>query len=253
MIDPRALAMQNVSVSIGTCMILQNISFDVKPSECWGIIGPNGSGKSTLLKTLLGFLRPCQGTISIGGRPLRHMPALERSRKMAYVQQEGTSMQGFKVRSFLELAFHPLIGFQDYGEWQAECEVLCQEFDLKDKWDFALSVLSGGERQRLMLVQSLLQKPHILLLDELTNHLDIYFQLEILKKLKQLPQTKLMVLHDLNLAARFCDRILLLQDGRIFANGEPSAVLNEDSILRLFGVKSRIHRQAAGISHIQWG
>ncbi len=253
MTDTSALAIQNVSVSIGSRTLLHNISLDVKSGECCGIVGPNGSGKSTLLKTLLGYLRPSQGTISIGGRSLQHMSALERSRKMAYVQQEGTSMQGFKVRSFLELAFHPLTGIQDHGEWLAECEGLCQEFQLKDKLDLSLSVLSGGERQRLMLVQSLLQKPHILLLDELTNHLDIYFQLEILKKLKEIPQTKLMVLHDLNLAARFCDQVLLLQDGRKFGSGEPSAVLNEDSILRLFGVKSQIHRQAAGISHIQWG
>ncbi len=250
--DDFALQVEDLGVSLRGKALLADLSFDVRPGEWLGIVGPNGSGKSTLLQALVGFLKPKQGSIRIEGQRLDQLSALQRARIMAYIQQEASPMPGFRVSSFLELAFHPLEGVYDQGVWQEECAALCKEFQLENRQSSPLAELSGGERQRVLLVQSLLQKPKILLLDELTNHLDIYFQLEIMKKLQALPLTKVTVLHDLNLAARYCDRILSLQVGRNSGWGKPSEVLTEENLYRLYGVHCEVTRVGDSVSQIRW-
>ncbi len=246
------MSVEKLSIELKNRQILQDISFDVMPGEWLGIIGPNGSGKSTLLRALVGFIKPTQGVVRIDNQSLVSLSPLQRARTMAYIQQETPAMQGFKVRSFLNLAYHPLQGVHDRELWLKECERLCEEFQLKDRWNSSLDELSGGERQRVMLVQSLLQMPKILLLDELTNHLDIYFQMEIMHKLQKLAITKITVLHDLNLAARFCDRILMLQGGQIFGLGAPNSLFTQKIIFDLFGVDCQIAYQGDSISYIRW-
>lgn len=247
-----ALRIDHLSVKLRDRLVLQDIDLSVQTGEWLGIIGPNGSGKSTLLRSILGYLPAERGAVKIFGVPLTQLKPQARARTLAYVQQEAPTMHGFKVKSFLELAYFPLEGAVAPGDWLASCTALCETFHLTSKWNTAIEELSGGEMQRLMLVQSLLQRPEILLLDELTNHLDIYYQLEMMQKLRELPQTKVTALHDLNLALRFCDRVLMLQEGRVFAVGRPTELLNEENIFALYGVRCRLARENGILNYIQW-
>ncbi|MFW7381922.1 MAG: ABC transporter ATP-binding protein [Oligoflexus sp.] len=235
----KALQLVDLSVSYGKKKALHTLDLTVNAGECIGIIGPNGSGKSTLLKAILGFLPADTGEVLIDGISTRLMDHTARSRQIAYVPQDSGSDANFKVTEFLEMGQYPWMKMTDADERRKRLEKIVRCFDLGNLLDRRFHQLSGGERQRVHLAQSLLQEPKILLLDEITNHLDIYYQLEILKALHLLPQTKLIALHDLNLAARFCDRLLLLSGGVMQACGTAKDVLQRELIEDLYRVKSQ--------------
>lgn len=248
-----SLVLENLGVMRGKKTILRDVSLNVPQGECLGIVGPNGSGKSTLLEAILGYLPLSAGSIQVQGQMLVAMSAGDRSRSMAYVAQDATQLLSFTVEAFLNLAYFPWRKTLDPSIWEADRERLCIDFKLQDKLPRDLNSLSGGERQRVLLVQSLLQRPQILLLDEITNHLDIAYQLETLQFLRKLPLTKIMVLHDMNLAARFCDRLILLKEGSCLAAGPTIEVLTEHTLQELFGVSCEILRRNGRIHHIIFG
>lgn len=254
MSEALSLTVEDLVVRVQKKTLLKSLSFELKAGGCLGIIGPNGSGKTTLLQTILGFIPPDQGRVLLANKDLHTLPARERARSMAYVAQDSSAAAlPFTVESFLQLAFFPWRESLSSLTWEQDQKRLCAEFKLLDKLPRHLSTLSGGERQRVILVQSLLQRPKLLLLDELTNHLDIFYQLETLQYLSRQPMTRLMVLHDVNHAARFCDQLLMLKEGACIAAGPTADILTEKAIEDLFEVPCEIMRSSGGIRHVALG
>ena len=231
-----------ISFSAGEKLIIDSISLDLKNNEFVGIIGPNGSGKSTFLKCLYRVLKPQAGTILIDNVPLTELSYKETARKTAVVAQHNDSSFDFKVRDIVLMGRAPYKGLLE-GYSQKDLQLADKNLTIVGMKDFAtskFSVLSGGEQQRVILARALTQTPQYLLLDEPTNHLDIKFQLQLLDIVKSQQCTVCAVLHDLNLACKYCDKIAVIRDGCLFAYGEPQEVITEKFIENVYEVKSKV-------------
>ena len=224
--------------------VLSSISFQVGEGELFGILGPNGSGKTTLLQMISGILTPKEGTIYLENQPLVDVSIKDRAKKMAVLPQLSADFFAYTVKETVELGryAHQRGLFQS---WSAEDEATVAEaMELTGVLRFKnhlLHELSGGERQRVFLAQALAQQPKLLLLDEPTNHLDLSYQKELLDRLKDWTRnrglTVVSIFHDVNLAALYCDRLLLLNRGEIDVIGEPSVVLQEGKIRDVYQTK----------------
>lgn len=225
---------------------LAGVSFRIAPGEFVGLVGPNGSGKTTLLRCLSGLLLPQGGTVLLEDRALAEWRPADLARRLGVVpQSEGTGF-GFTVREVVAMGRYP-----HRRRWQRESgrdrEAVDAALRLTGLTDLAgrpVTALSGGEGQRVVLARALAQEPRLLLLDEVTAHLDLSYQAEVLSLLRSLQReaglTIVAVLHDLNLAARFCGRLFLLAKGRILAAGLPSEVLTTDHLSAAYGVAVRV-------------
>ncbi|MGI3903315.1 MAG: ABC transporter ATP-binding protein [Janthinobacterium lividum] len=237
-------------------MIVDGVTLEVAPGTTLGLVGPNGSGKSSLLR-LIGRLRPvASGVISLGGTDVASLPRLAIARRVALVEQQATTDAPISALDIVRLGRTPHLG--PLAPWtQADSAAVESALDhtgLAALGHRPWHTLSGGERQRVHIARALAQEPRELLLDEPTNHLDIQHQLEILALVRRLPATVVVALHDLNLAAMFCDAVVMLDAGRVAAAGPPEAVLTEDRILSVFGVRAQVSRSAHhGRLHIQYG
>ncbi len=205
-----------------------------------GVVGPNGAGKSTLLRLLAGVLRPTGGAVMLKGRPLADRPRRAVARVMALVPQEGGLADDFTVAEAVALGRHP--HRSRFGAWRAEdADAVAQALaaaDLEALRDRPVQALSGGERQRVLFARALAQAPEIMLLDEPTAHLDLAHRqrlLDLLAARHRAGLTVICVLHDLNLAALYCDRLVLMAGGRIVADGAPAAVLTADALATHYG------------------
>lgn len=226
------LELKNLTCGYDSKFILKDIAFKVEEKEVVGIIGPNGSGKTTLLRAITRILKPRKGEVLLDGRNIWQMKFKELARKIAVVPQNfsGTDMS---VEDFILLGRIPhLERFQffeskDDLKVAQKCMELTDTFKLKDQ---LMSEISGGERQLALIARALTQEPRLLLLDEPTAHLDITHQVSILDLIKrlnrQLGLTVIVVLHDLNLASEYCQRLILINNGRIHKMGQPEEVLN---------------------------
>jgi len=228
---------------IGGTNILQQVDVRVAKGQFYGIIGPNGSGKSTLLKMLSGVEQPLGGRIVINGRDLREYGRKELARLLAVLQQEGLPALGYTVREVVEMGRYP---YQSWlgGEKDDPADLIGRVMDKLDLERFAsrpVSELSGGERQRVALAQTLIQEPSVLMLDEPTTFLDIGFQLQMMDYIRKWQQdcgmTVVAVLHDLNLAAQYCDRLLVLHEGKVAAEGVPEEVLIPRLVNEVYGTE----------------
>ena len=222
--------------------LLREISFNLSPGRVLGIVGPNGAGKTTLLRMLYRFQRPRSGSVRIDGDDLWRLSARAAAQRVAAVLQEQPTDFALTVREVVALGRVPhRRGFGSTGG-RHDKEIIMRVLDRLDLHGFAerqLGTLSGGERQRVMVARALAQEPRLLILDEPTNHLDIRHQLEILELIRDLPLTIVTSLHDLNMAARVCDDVLLLNDGRPLGFGPPATVLSESSVSHAFRVQAR--------------
>lgn len=223
--------------------ILRGVSLRIEEGCFYGIIGPNGSGKSTLLRLLSGVSRPDSGTVRLGGREAADYPRKELARTLAALPQEGVSAPGFTVREVLEMGRYP---YQDWfgrepGDPEAVLGRVMQRLRLEELAEREMDSLSGGERQRVALGKTMVQEPRILLLDEPTTFLDIGNQLELMDYIREWQAssriTVVAVLHDLNLAAQYCDRLLLLAEGRAAGEGTPAELIRPDRIERVYGTR----------------
>ncbi|PVB61059.1 ABC transporter ATP-binding protein [Labrenzia sp. 011] len=223
-------------------LLLHPISFDLTPGEILGIAGANGAGKSTLLRLLYRFLKPVSGSILVDGRDIWRQSARETARKVAAVLQEQPTDFALSVREIVALGRRPHgSGFAAAGK--RDGEVVDDALDRLGLLGFSersFGSLSGGERQRVMVARALAQEPALLILDEPTNHLDIRHQLEIVELIGTLGITIVTSLHDLNLAGRVCDRILLLREGRAVACGPPGEVLTPSHIETAYSVRAQL-------------
>jgi iron complex transport system ATP-binding protein len=223
--------------------VLQQISFTVEPGECFGIIGPNGSGKSTLLKLLSGVDAPTEGRVLLDGRIAHTYPRKQLAQWTAVLQQDALPLLGFTVREVISMGRYP---FQNWlGDESEDNEQLIDQIivrlQLKKLENRAVESLSGGERQRVALGKVMAQKPRLLLLDEPTTFLDIGYQVQMMEWIRlwqhEEELTVVAVLHDLNLAAQYCGRLLLMEEGHIVKIGRPDEVIRSELLERVYGTQ----------------
>ena len=238
--DEIALEARGVDFCYYDELVLQEIDLVLRRGELVGLIGPNGSGKTTLLKVLSGLLSPKRGSVRLDGEELRHFPRRQIAQRIAVVPQELSTPFIFTAWEMVMLGrtphVRPLVGASSRDRQVAEEKMaLTGTLELASR---PFNELSGGEQQRVIVAMALAQEAEILLLDEPTVHLDINHQVEILELIKQLNRqqglTVLTIIHELNLAALYFDRLLLLDCGRIVAQGRPDQVLREERIRQVF-------------------
>ncbi len=227
---------------------LDGVSLAVDEGEFLGLLGPNGSGKTTLLRCLTGILKPKVGAVLLDGREVLSMKAAEVAKKMAVVPQDTTTTFDFTVLDVVLMGRHPHLGRLG-RETEKDLEAVQRAMKLTGVWhlaDRSINELSGGEKQRVFIARALAQEPKVLLLDEPTTHLDLNHQLEIMDLLEKLRAeqelTIIAVLHDLNLAARYCSQLVLMSHGRIRAMGPVEEVLREDIIREVYGVEVEVRK-----------
>jgi iron complex transport system ATP-binding protein len=235
--------------------LLHSTSFSLAPGQVLAVVGANGAGKSTLLRLLYRFLRPTSGKLLIGGDDLWRLDARAAARRIAAVLQEQPTDFALTVREIVALGRTPhRSGFATAGRY--DTKIIDHALDQLGLHEFAcrdFGTLSGGERQRVMVARALAQEPEVLILDEPTNHLDIRHQLEVLHLVRSLGHTIITSLHDLNFAARYADKILMLSRGHPLAFGTPDEVLSEALIARAFNVGTQIQTlHPSGQSHFSF-
>ena len=248
---PPAFDVRDLGVRLGAREVLRGVTFRVEPGEAVALVGPNGAGKTTLLRALAG-LAEHTGTVHLGGWPVRRMAPRERARRVAFVRQQTRLGVDFTVREVVALGRAPHVGaLARLGEHdRAAVEAALAATDLTAFAERSARRLSGGEQQRVMLAQALAQDTPALLLDEPTAHLDVRHQLDLLGRIAALAgtgRTVVAALHDLERAAAFAGRLLVLSDGRLVADGPPAAVLTEALLASVFGVRARTERSAEGL------
>jgi iron complex transport system ATP-binding protein len=237
------LEIQNISFSYGTSQVLKNISLSVSSGEFIAIIGPNGAGKSTLIKLIDNVLHPDEGQIMLDAKSLSELPRKNLARTIAYLPQESNFAFSYTVREVVLMGRFPYqkaVRAYDAEDYKVVKEMInLMEMDAF-AWRY-YNELSGGEKQRVLIASALAQQPRIILLDEPTSALDLHHQIaiyQILKKLKeQQDLTVIVVTHDINLAAQFCDRVILMGAGKIIRDGKPEEVLQFQLLQDTFGVK----------------
>ena len=242
------LKVSGVRFSYGQRVVLRDIDLDAAPGEIVGLVGPNGSGKTTLIRIISGIAEPQDGDIQIQGHQVSSLRPRDRARLVATVQQSPAVPPGFTAFEVVLMGRNPHLGLLQW-EGPKDIDVCRQAMETTDTWEFAdrlLSSLSGGELQRVFIARALAQETPVLLLDEPTAHLDISYQtgvLDIIDKVRRKTGvTVLMAMHDLTLAAQYCDRIAALYEGTVFASGQPSQVLTDDVISTVFGARVSIIR-----------
>ncbi|WP_338889426.1 ABC transporter ATP-binding protein [Rhodococcus sovatensis] len=231
----------NVSWKRGGTLVVDGVTLHPGPGRMVGLLGPNGSGKSSLLQLMAGAAKPTSGVIELDGAELSSIRRKEVARAVAVVGQHAHTDVDVTVRDVVRLGRIPhrgAFGGNDADE-DAVTDALMQT-GLTDKADRLWRALSGGEQQRTHIARALAQQPREMLLDEPTNHLDIHHQLELLALVARLPITSIVALHDLNLAAMFCDEVLVLKAGTVVAGGRPADVLTEELIAEVYEVRARV-------------
>lgn len=241
-----SIELLNVGQRVQGNEVLKSISLSFQPGGFYGIIGPNGVGKSTLLQIIAGTSPPSAGTVRLNGEAMSEIPRKHLARTLAVLQQGGLPPAGFTVREVVGMGRFPYQGWLG-GEEEDPAPIVDEALEamgLTELQQRRLIQLSGGERQRVALAKLMVQQPSILLLDEPTTYLDIGFQIALLDIVKEWQRNKnllvIAVLHDLNLAALYCDQLIALHDGRVASKGEPEDVLTGELIRELYGTGATI-------------
>lgn len=236
------LDISSLSFNFGSKNILADIDLSIKDNGIVGIIGPNGSGKSTLLKCIYRVLKPKTGTIFIDGKNINDYQFKETAKKMAVVAQHNDTHFDFNVLEMVLIGRSPHKKFmeRDSAEDIELAYKALEQVNMKDFADRNFSSLSGGEKQRIILARALVQNTDCLILDEPTNHLDIKHQLHFMSLAKDLKITVISAIHDLNIAAMYCDKIYALKEGQIIASGSVNEVITEEVIKTLYDVEAKI-------------
>ena len=242
------LSVSSLSVSLGETRVLSGVDLEIAAGEVVGLIGPNGAGKTTLLRAMAGLLPPDGGAVHVKGAPLRQIDRRTLARTLAYLPQGGSGHWAVSVETLVTLGRLP-----HRSPWAAASEAdraavdwALQACDVAQFRDRPVTQLSGGERSRVLLARALAGKPEALLADEPVAGLDPGHQLDVMERLRELAAAGtgvVVVMHDLTLAARFCDRLALLFEGQIAVEGDAATVLSADTLARCYGV--RAYRGAA--------
>lgn len=243
------LTAQGVSFAYDRRPVLHQVSLQIAAGEFVGLIGANGSGKTTLLRVLLGLLPAASGAVNLCGDSLASLQRREIARRATLVQQDTRVDFAFTAREVVAMGRTPYLG-RFTPESEADRQAIARAMRATETDVFAarpVTELSGGERQRVHLARALAQGTRVMLLDEPTANLDLTHQFEALQLVRAFAHAggaALAALHDLSLAARFCDRLLLLSQGRLVAAGPPAEVISESNLANHFGLRARVRRDA---------
>ena len=250
-----SIAVDTVTFAAGNTLIVNGISLSVEKGKVLGLLGPNGSGKSSLLRLICRLRKVRSGVIRLGGSDIASISRGDIARRIALVEQQATTDTQVTVMDVVRLGRTPHRG--PLSVWSAQDDMAVSDalarVGMQGRAGQLWQTLSGGERQRVHIARALAQTPSELLLDEPTNHLDIQHQLDILGLVSKLEVTSIVALHDLNLAAMFCDSLAVLQNGEVVAAGAPEEVLTEELIERVFGVRAHVQKSPVhGRCNIQY-
>ena len=244
----RILEFDAVSFAYRGVAVFRNLSVGFDAGEMTAVLGPNGSGKTTLVRLAVGYLQPSSGSVRLRGRSLRDCPAGERARTVSVVPQESHLAFDFTVREVVLMGRAPHLGLLGIDS-EEDRRIAAQAMEQTDVVRFAerrFTALSGGERQRVVVARALAQRPRLLLLDEPTAALDLKHRLSVYELLTRLNRdlgiTVIVVSHDINLAARHCRRVVLLDEGALAADGSPDEVLTAENVRRVYEVEAEIRR-----------
>jgi iron complex transport system ATP-binding protein len=248
-LDQSRLELDQLSYAVNGRTILADVSLRLQPGEMLGLVGPNGAGKTTLLRAISGALAPAKGWVRIDATPLERLDASAIARIVAQVPQSTTIDFGFSCLEVVLMGRHPHLGrFSQEGPADYRLAEAAMAFtgtlDLAGR---LVTEVSGGERQRVVAARALAQQPRVLLLDEPTANLDVYHRLLLLELVQALAKEQrvsvVAAIHDLELAARFCDRLVLLKAGRMLASGAPELVLTPERIFEAFGARALVRTE----------
>jgi iron complex transport system ATP-binding protein len=249
------LEAQTLSCSYGANSrqsVLQGVNLSLHPGELVGLIGPNGAGKTTLLRALSRLLRPDRGQVLLKGRDIWQLSPRQVARQIGRVPQTANAAWPYPVEQVVQMGRFPHHSWLTplNGQDAAIVDIVMTRLELQPLRQRTLDTLSGGEQQRVLIARALAQQPAILLLDEPIANLDINHQHQVLGLIQDLAQTSrlaiFMAIHDLELAARYCHRLILLHQGQIWAAGQPADVLKDSHMEAVFGVESRLYRDPLG-------
>ncbi len=251
------LEVTNLSSGYRNNEILHNISFKAESGEFVALLGPNGAGKSTLLKTIMAFIASTSGDVTIEGKSIHEWNRKDLATKVAFIPQESYQQFQFRVEELVLMGRFPYLNLlQRYtkDDHKVVNDIL-ETFGLTELKDRYLNELSGGERQRVFLARAIAQKTDILLLDETFSHLDINHQVELMRLLhkihKETGKLIILVSHNINLTANFCDRILLLKDGHIIEDGSPESIINPTKLKEAYNMDFEVtNNQVTGCPNL---
>jgi len=238
------LVINNVEFGYRNKKVLKSICTNIKKKEIVGIVGPNGAGKSTLIRAIDRLIHPQKGNIILDDTDMSKMTLNSISKKVGYVPQNTAHKFPASVFDTVMMGRSPYLGWKSS---ESDVEKVLDVLELLSIQEFAMrdvNQLSGGEYQRVIIARALVQEPSILLLDEPTSDLDILHQLEVMDIVKQIVNDRkisaIFVIHDLNLCSRYADRIIMMKDGKVFSEGNPSHVITKDNVEVVYGVESQI-------------
>lgn len=244
---------KDVYFGYGDDEILKGVSISLDGPGLVCILGPNGVGKTTFVKCLNKLLKPSSGTVTIDGMDIKGMSLLDLARLMAFVPNSSSSVFSISVAEMILMGRHPHAGWRITDEDMDLVDHVIDALDLQNYADRDVREISAGQLQRVMIARGLAQEPKILILDEPTSNLDVKYQMDVMRFLKRYAREEgvivIMVCHDLNVTAAYADRVVLMQDGRIFADGGVAEVLTEENIKQVYDVEARVI-EIEGTTHI---
>ncbi len=242
------LKVRDVEFGYTSVPILKDVCIELAESEVLGVVGPNGAGKSTLIRCIDRILKPQRGSILLDGRDINEMRLMELAKRMGYVPQSTSQIFPATVFDTVLMGRRPHLGWRSSEKDEEKVLDVLQMLNIENLAMRDINELSGGQQQKVFIARALVQEPDVLLLDEPTSNLDIRHQLEVMEIITSIVREKkisaIMAIHDLNLASRYADRIVMLNGGTIIDAGDPSSVLTPENIKQVYGVEAVVRNES---------
>lgn len=242
------LKVRDVEFGYTSVPILKDVCIELAESEVLGVVGPNGAGKSTLIRCIDRILKPQRGSILLDGRDINEMRLMELAKRMGYVPQSTSQIFPATVFDTVLMGRRPHLGWRSSEKDEGKVLDVLQMLNIENLAMRDINELSGGQQQKVFIARALVQEPDVLLLDEPTSNLDIRHQLEVMEIITSIVREKkisaIMAIHDLNLASRYADRIVMLNGGTIIDAGNPSSVLTPKNIKQVYGVEAVVRNES---------
>jgi len=242
------LKVRDVEFGYTSVPILKDVCIELAESEVLGVVGPNGAGKSTLIRCIDKILKPQRGSILLDGRDINEMRLMELAKRMGYVPQSTSQIFPATVFDTVLMGRRPHLGWRSSEKDEGKVLDVLQMLNIENLAMRDINELSGGQQQKVFIARALVQEPDVLLLDEPTSNLDIRHQLEVMEIITSIVREKkisaIMAIHDLNLASRYADRIVMLNGGTIIDAGNPSSVLTPKNIKQVYGVEAVVRNES---------